>query len=207
MSLIGLPRDMSDMGYSTERERLLAVVLDYTFGQPTLYSTPTGIVVPHIDGYSRPQIGDLVVGNTRSVIGYYQSVRIGNSTFENVHYIKLLGTDFVQSWTNESFKIIRGIPEYLLYTGDKRRFALLAYDAILRGDEYVYRFCDVKVNDDGTAVVSTRKRWSRVVLDTHISDWNKYLRYKTGATLHKFLKENGMMDDDKYMEVNSERED
>lgn len=201
MSLSGLPRDMSDMGNSTERERLLAVVLDHTFGRPVLYSPPTGIIVPHIDGYSNPQIGDLVVGNTRSAIGHYQSVRIGNSTFENVHYIKLLGTDFVQSWTNESLKVIRNIPEYLLYTGDKRKFALLAYDAILRGDEYAYRFSDIKVNNDGTATVSTRKRWGKVIHAMTVPNWKQYLRYKTGATLCKFLKEQGMMDDSKYEEA------
>jgi hypothetical protein len=195
---------MSDMGNSTDRERLFHVIMDQTFGKPIIYDSAAYTVGAYIDGYSPLQIGDLVVGNTRNAIGYLQSIRLGNSRFENDYFIKLLGTEFVQSWTNESFKVIKNIPEYLLYTGDKRKFALLAYDAILRGDEHDYRFSDIKVNDDGTAMVSTRKRWCSTIHAMTVPDWNQYLRFKTGATLCKFLKEQGMMDDSKYEEVKSE---
>lgn len=204
MSLSGLPRDMSDMGNTTDRERLLHVVMDQTFGKGVIYDSSAYTVGAYVDGYSAPKIGDLVVGNTRNAIGYLVDIKYCKSRFDDVYYVRLLGSDFVQSWTNESFKIIKNIPEYLLYTGDKRKFALLAYDAILRGDEYAYRFSDIKVNDDGTAMVSTRKRWCNVIHVMTVPNWKQYLRYKTGATLCKFLKEQGMVDDSKYDEAKSE---
>ena len=200
--LAGLSGDMSGMGNSTERERLLHVILTQIDYRGIVYSDKDySIDGGHIAAYKDVQVGDLVWGRTRDCIGWLVNVEQKDSRFDTVYSVKLLGTDFVQTWSNESFYPILGIPEYMLYTGDVRKFALLAYDAILRGDEYQYRFLSIKVDEKSDhALITTRIRWEQKTHTATIHNWKSYLKYKTGTKIYTEMKKQGFMNPDFYTE-------
>ena len=204
--LAGLPGDMSDMGNSTERERLLHVVLTQTNYYGVVYSDKKDSVTGgHIAAYKQAEVGDLVWGRTRDCIGRLVKVEKKDCQFDTVYSVKLLGTEFVQTWSNESFYPILGIPKRLLYTGDVRKFALFAYDAILRGDEHQYRFESIDVDDASDhAFVKTRIRWSKMTHTATIHNWKYYLKYKTGTKIFTEMKKQGFMNPDFYTEVVTE---
>lgn len=200
--LTGLPYDMSDMGNSTDRERLLHVVLTRTSYNGIVYSDKKDSVTGgHVAAYKEVKVGDLVWGRTRDCIGWLVNIEKNDSRFDTVYSVKLLGTDFVQTWSNESFYPILGIPKYMLYTGDVRKFALLAYDAILRGDEYQYRFLSIKVDEEiDHALITTRIRWFNKNHTATIHNWKSYLKYKTGTKIYTEMKKQGFMNPDYYTE-------
>lgn len=73
--------------------------------------------------------------------------------------LRAIGTDNLCDYSNESFIRITGIPERLLWEGDKRQFSLKLNKALRKLDNYIHVFRGLEFPEPNIAKVYIGERW------------------------------------------------
>lgn len=152
----------------SDRERILTALVDRL--STTMLLRPNGRVhdaasfsdgsgghYVHFAYYRKPVKGDLVIGKTGRIdqwkVGFYEEEK---DRSVGLHVIRDINTGQLCDYGNEEFVPIVGLHFTELLVGDERRLYEKVLQAFRDGDEYMYRYGGIKI-DDGRAVIWVRE--------------------------------------------------
>ena len=102
----------------------------------------------HFARYRAPVRGDLVIGQTGRndtwKIAFYEEFA---DPSVGLHVVRHIDTGQLCNYGNESFTPIVGLSYTELLVGEKRKVYNKVLGAFARGDEYLYRFGGIKIED------------------------------------------------------------
>lgn len=112
------------------------------------WTNPSMGTFVHFARYRKPMRGDLVMAQTGRndtwKIAFYEEFA---DPSVGLHVVRHIDTGQLCNYGNESFTAIVGLSPIELLTGEKRKVYVKVLDAFARGDEYMYRFGGITVND------------------------------------------------------------
>jgi hypothetical protein len=135
----------------------------------------------HFAPWDAPKKGDLVIatsgGSSRWAVGFVHEVHNDNHLM-----IREIGTDAVCDYSNESFTPVKNMAYTDLLEGERYKIYQKVLQAFRKGDEYLYCYGGVIVDED-TITVRIRERYGGFGGDSNpfsiTIPWNKRTSVKT----------------------------
>lgn len=155
----------------SDRERILITIIQNLYlnrdtpsdtwsSEPYRYKNGNGYRT-HFAPWKKPEPGDLVMAFTGMVsrwkIGWY----VKKMDDDEGAVIREIGSQSLCNYSNEIFYPIRGLRTTELLEQDEYKFYIKVLKAFQFGDEYVYRFNDIKF-ESGIAIITIRERFGGV---------------------------------------------
>jgi hypothetical protein len=176
----------------TDKERILMYLVSQ-LGKPIISRPPRVHAT-----YEDPQIGDLVICQSSGRLGVHPfTVGYVTRKFSNSHcWIREIGGEKECDISNELFVPIKGLndpiyTDYEMLPGKQYRFYKKVTKAFKRGNEYWYRFYDIKF-EKNIAIITVGRRGGEITYDGKRYEtipFNVIVRWNTKTTIKEILEE------------------